>query len=346
MPFKRRGSSWGRACSNSRRNSPESCGTDYAVSVNSGTQALQFSLLAVGIKTGDRVLTTPLSFIATANAALHAGGVPQFADIDDKTYAIDPRLVEKRVGDKTKAIIPVHIYGYPADMDPIIDIAKQHDLKVIEDACQAHGATYKGRKVGSLGDVGCFSFYPSKNMTVCGDGGMAVTNDKKIASTMAKLRDCGRASQYEHDIIGFTARLNTMNAAIGRIQLRKLDEWNEKRRDHAKLYDRLFSNIGDIRLPPNGESNSKPVYHLYVIRTKRRDSLKERLGQNEIQCGVHYPLPIHLQPIYREMFGYHKGDFPLSESHCEENLSLPMYPELADSDVRFISDKVHECIQR
>ena len=239
----------------------------------------------------------------------------------------------------------MHIYGYPADMDHILDIAKQHNLKVIEDACQAHGAMYKGRKVGSLGDVGCFSFYPSKNMTVCGDGGMAVTNDKKIASTITKLRDCGRASQYEHDIIGFTARLNTINAAIGRVQLRRLDEWNKKRRNHAKLYDRLFSDIENITLPPNGESHSKPVYHLYVIRTKRRDSLKERLEQDDIQCGIHYPLPIHLQPIYREMFGYNKGDFPQSELHCEETLSLPMYPDLTDSDVRFISEKVNEYIR-
>jgi len=322
------------------------CGTDYAVSVSSGTQALQFSLMAVGIKSGDEVLTTPLSFIATANAALHAGGMPKFADIDRKTLTIDSLLVEKGVGAKTKAIIPVHIFGHPADMASILDIAKRRNLRVIEDACQAHGATYEGRRVGSFGDVGCFSFYPSKNMTVCGDGGMAVTNDKKIATIIAKLRDCGRASHYEHDIVGFTARLNTVSAAIGRVQLRRLDEWNERRRSHAKLYDQLLSDIKGITLPPNGESHSKPVYHLYVIRTKRRDYLKEWLEKNGIQCGIHYPLPIHLQPIYQEMFGYNNGDFPEAESHCKEALSLPMYPELTESDVRFISDKVHEYVQQ
>lgn len=320
------------------------CGADYAISTSSGTQALQFSLMATGVESGDHVLTTPLSFIATANAAIHAGGIPKFSDIDKRTYTIDPELIEKVIGNKTKAIIPVHIYGYPAEMEPIIDIAKRNNLKVIEDACQAHGATYGGKKVGSIGDIGCFSFYPSKNMTVCGDGGMALTNDAKIASTITKLRDCGRISHYEHDIIGFTARLNTINAAIGRVQLKRLDEWNDSRRSHAELYDELLSDIKDIVLPPNCGSHIKSVYHLYVIRTKRRAQLKEWLEQNEIQCGIHYKIPIHLQPIYQAMYGYRKGDFPEAEYHCDEALSLPMYPDLTDSNIRFISDKIHECL--
>jgi len=236
----------------------------------------------------------------------------------------------------------VHIYGYPAEMESIMDVACHRKMKVIEDACQAHGATYKGKKAGSLGDVGCFSFYPSKNMTVCGDGGMAVTNDDKIASTIAKLRDCGRVSHYEHDIVGFTSRLNTVSAAIGRVQLRRLDEWNDRRRRNAKLYDQLLSDIRDIGLPPRGESHIKPVYHLYGLRAKQRDSLKKWLEQNGVQCGIHYLLPIHLQPIYQKMFVYHKGDFPQTESFCEEALSLPMYPDLTESDIRFISEKVHE----
>lgn len=318
------------------------CGTDYAISTSSGTHALQFSLMAIGVNPGDEVLTTPFSFIASANVALHAGGSPRFADIDEKTYTIDTQLINKSIGPKTTAIIPVHIYGYPADMETILNIAKHRNLKVIEDACQAHGAIYKGKRAGSLGDVGCFSFYPSKNMTVCGDGGMAVTNNGKVASTIIKLRDCGRVSQYVHDIVGFTSRLNTVSAAIGRVQLRRLDEWNEKRRRNAKLYDQLLSDVKAIRLPPHGESNIAPVYHLYVIRAKQRDSLRKFLEQNGIQSGVHYLLPIHLQPIYIKMYGYRKGDFPKTESICEEVLSLPMYPDLTESDIRFVSDRIHE----
>ncbi len=322
------------------------CGVDYAVSTSSGTSALRLSLLALGVKRQDHVITTPASFVATANVALHANAVPVFADIDIKTYNVDPELLEKKVSGKTRAVIPVHLYGFPAEMDSILEISREHGFAVVEDACQAHGAEYHRRKVGSIGDVGCFSFYSTKNMTVCGDGGMVVTNDEEIARVVAKLRDCGRASHYEHDILGFTCRLNTVNAAIGRVQLRRLEGWNERRRAIAKRYGVLLSDLDEVVLPPNGGSIVKPVYHLYVIRTRFRDELKAWLEQNGVQCGVHYPLPIHLQPIYRKLFDYKEGDFPKSELLCKTALSLPMFPELEKQEIEYICEKIHEFFGR
>jgi len=318
------------------------CGVDYAVSTSSGTSALHFSLLALGVKRGDYVITTPASFVATANVALHVNAVPAFADIDIETYNIDHELLETKVTDKTRAVIPVHLYGFPADMNSILEISRVHGIAVVEDACQAHGAEYYGRKAGSIGDVGCFSFYSTKNMTVCGDGGMVVTDDEKIAKIVAKLRDCGRDSHYGHDIVGFTSRLNTVNAAIGRVQLRSLERWNERRRAIAKMYDSLLSDLDEVVLPPDERSVVKPVYHLYVIRTRFRDELKAWLEQNGIQCGIHYPLPIHLQPIYRKLFGYKEGDFPKSELLCKTALSLPMFPGLEKQEVEYICGKIHE----
>lgn len=318
------------------------CKVDYAVSTGSGTSALQLSLLALGIRPGDRIITTPVSFVATANAALHANAVPNFADIDFETYCISPKILEERVNSKTRALIPVHLYGFPSDMDSILDISRKSKLAVVEDACQAHGAEWSGRKVGSIGDVGCFSFYPSKNMTTCGDGGMVVTNDQKVARTVAKLRDCGRVSHYEHDTVGFTSRLNTVNAAIGRVQLRRLDSWNEKRRKNARLYDALLSDLDEAVRPPKGGQDVKPVYHLYVIRTRFRDKLKSWMGQNGVHCDVHYPIPIHLQPIYRQLYGHKEGDFPQSELLCSTALSLPMFPELSEPQIKYVSGIIHE----
>jgi len=317
------------------------CGSKYAVSTGSGTFALQLSLIALGVAGGDYVVTTPFSFVATANAALHIGAVPVFADVDVGTCNIDAGLTKEKLSSKTSAVIPVHLYGFPADMKSILDVTREHGCAVVEDACQAHGAEYYGRKVGTLGDVGCFSFYPSKNMTVCGDGGIVVTNNEDIARNVAKLRDCGRASHYEHDLIGFTARLNTVNAAIGRVQLKRLDEWNERRRACAKLYDKLLSDADELVLPPSESSNVKPVYHLYVTRTSQRDKLKAWLEQRGVQCGVHYPLPIHLQPAYRELFAYTGGEFPKSELLSKTVLSLPMYPELRKDEIEYISDSIH-----
>jgi perosamine synthetase len=321
------------------------CNVDYAVSMSSGTNALHIALLTLGVSHLDEVITTPASFVATSNAIIHASAVPKFADIELSTYTVDPGKVLRAVNKKTKAIIPVHLYGYPADMDSINEISRKKDLYVVEDACQAHGAYYKNRKIGSLGDVACFSFYPSKNMTVAGDGGMLVTDDKKVAIDAAKLRDCGRKSKYVHDMIGYTARLNTVNAAVGRVQLRHLDKWNEQRRRNAKRYDQLLSDVSELILPPKGDDDTRPVYHLYTVRTKKRDELKNWLESNGIQCGVNYTLPIHLQPVYKESYGFKEGMFPRSEELCETCLSIPMYPELTETEIQLVSEKIHEFFQ-
>ncbi len=318
------------------------CGVKRAVSTSSGTFALQFALQALGIKPKDKVLTTPYSFIATANAAYCAGANPVFAEVDEKTGNLDPLQVKGTIQRDAALIMPVHLYGFPANLDPIVQEASEKGNSIIEDCCQAHGARYHGKRVGSLGDIGCFSFYPSKNMTVCGDGGMATTNNEDAANKIAKLRDCGRKSHYEHDMIGFTARLNTVNAAIGRVQLKKLDEWNEKRRSVARLYDRLLSDVEEISLPPAETSQVQPVYHLYVIKTNQRDQLKNHLESRDIQCGIHYPIPIHLQPIYQKEFGYKKGDFPISESLANQVLSIPIYPDMERTAVEKVSQTIHE----
>lgn len=313
------------------------CNTDYAVAVSSGTAALHLSLIALGIKNGDKILTTPMSFIATSNAVIHANATPVFSDIDE-TWNIDPKKI--RING-IKGIIPVHLYGRPCNMDEILETAEKNKIFVIEDACQAHGAEYKNRKIGSMGDIGCFSFYSTKNMTVCGDGGMVTTNNENVAEIIRKLRDCGRKSSYEHDVIGYTARLNTVNAAIGIEQLKKLDGWVKKRRENAEFYRRLLSNIEETTLPVP-EKNIKSVYHLFVIRAKRRNELKEFLKKEGITCGIHYQIPIHLQPIYRKLYGYKGGGFPESEKHAEECLSLPMFPDLKKNEIEYVCDRIKE----
>jgi len=322
------------------------CGVEYAVAVSSGTNALQLSLIALGLAKGDKVITTPFSFIATANCIIHAGGEPVFADIERSTFNIDPKRIRERLGPNVKAILPVHLYGYPAEMDEINEMARERNLRVVEDACQAHGATYKGKKSGSLGDAGCFSFYASKNLTVCGDGGAVVTNDGELAKLVAKLRDCGRSSKYVHDVIGYTSRLNTMNAAIGRVQLKYLDQWNDARRRIAREYNRLLSDVEGLELPPFETQAVKPAYHLYVVRTKRRDELKNWLEENGIECGIHYPMPIHLQPIYRKLYGYREGQYPESEEVSRTCLSIPMHPFLTDEEVKYVCDKIIEFFSR
>ena len=321
-------------------------GTKYAVSTGSGTSALQLSLLALGISCSDQVITTPFSFIATSNAILHAGAIPVFADIEAKTCCIDPEKLKQNITSRTKILLPVHLYGYPCDMKQILEIAENSNLQVIEDACQAHGAEFNGLKTGAIGKVGCFSFYPSKNMTVCGDGGMITTNDEKIAKDIAKLRDCGRKSKYEHDVIGYTSRLNTVNAAIGRVQLKRLDEWNKKRIQNAFAYSKLLSDLDEITLPPSGDTHIKPVYHLYVIRTKYQEELKEWLQKNGVQCGVHYPLPISLQPIYKELFKFKGGEYPVSEVVSQTCLSLPISPSLTKDDAHYVCEKIHEFYEK
>jgi len=321
------------------------CGTEFAVSTASGTAALTLVLLALNIR-GD-VLTTPASFVATANSIIHANATPKFVDIALDTYTIDPAKLPAAINMRTKAVLPVHLYGFPASMDEISEMCSHRGISIVEDACQAHGALYKGMKVGSIGDVGCFSFYPSKNMTVAGDGGMVVTSDDKIAESVQSLRDCGRVKgkKYLHNRVGFTERLNTVQAAIGRVQLRRLDLWNEKRRQVASAYDKLFSDI-DIVRPPVGSNDVVPVYHTYVIRCEQREELRKWLEQHGVQTGVHYEYPIHLQPAYQGAFGYREGDFKNSEMLCRTVLSIPMYPELALDDVAYISDCIHRFYER
>ncbi len=314
-------------------------GTDHAVSVSSGTAALALSLIALGVK-GKGVVTTSLSFIATANSIVQAGGTPRFSDVSEADFNLDPTRLKGIVTSGDAALLPVHLFGHPCRMDELADIAEKRNFKVVEDAAQAHGATFKGKKVGSIGDLGCFSFYSTKNMTVGGDGGMVTTNDGQLAKEIAKLRDCGRVSRYVHDVIGFTARLNTANAAFGLVQLRHLDEWNERRRAIALRYSKHLGHEEKILLPPMGGSGVVPVFHLFAVRCERRDELARHLAEKGIESGVHYPLPIHLQPVYREMYGFEHGAFPVSEKLSETLLSLPMYPSLSDDDVKYICEQV------
>src|SRR3989475_1263046 len=322
------------------------CGTRYAVSTGSGTAALQIALQSMGIDQIDEVITTPFSFFATSNAIIHAGAQPRFADVENHGFNLDPQKVEASLTQKTRAIIPVHLYGHPARMNEFRDLADDKGISMIEDACQAHGAEQNGRRVGSFGHVGCFSFYTSKNMTVCGDGGMIVTNDEQVADTARSFRDCGRASKYTMARIGYTSRLNTVNAAIGRVQLRRLDKWNEARRGIANLYRRELTDAPGITLPPEENSKEVPVYHLFVIRSEHRDRIAKRLEGQGKESSSHYPIPIHLQDYYRRQYGFSEGSFPVSEKLAKEVLSLPMHPMLTEQEVSLVSRTVREAVHQ
>lgn len=316
------------------------CGVKHAVSVGSGTAAIQLSLLSAGLKANDTILTSSLSFVATTNAFVAFGGVPAFADVIESEYTIDPSKIS--VAAETKAIIPVHLYGHPCRMDEVNAIAEESSVLVLEDACQAHGAMYKGKRAGALGDIGCFSFYPTKNMHVGGDGGMVTTDDEEVANSVRKLRHCGRKGQYEHDAIGYTARLNSVNAAVGIEQLKMLEGWNEKRRAVAAKYHSKLKDIDGLRLPPRPSGDVIPVYHLYAITTERRDELKAHLDGAGVQTGVHYEIPIHLQPIYRQMFGYAEGMLPVTERLCRQVLTLPIFPDMTDDQTAYVCEKMSE----
>jgi perosamine synthetase len=314
-------------------------GTKYAVSVNSGTDALLLSLIACNIDKKD-VITTSMSFVATSNTIIYAGGKPIFADIELNTHNIDPKEARKKIGGNIGGILPVHLHGYPAKMKEILDLAEEKNLFVIEDVCQAHGAEINGKKTGSFGAAGAFSFFPAKNMTVGGDGGMITTNDEKIYNLTMKLRNGGRISKYEHDILGYTSRLGSAHAAIGRIQLKRLPEWNEKREKIAEIYHKELSNIKKIAMPPKSGNGIKPSNYMFVIATEQRDKLADFLGNNGIETGVHYPIPIHLQPLYKKMFKTREGMYKNSEKLANTCLSLPMYPDLKKEDVKFVCEKI------
>jgi perosamine synthetase len=318
-------------------------GTDYAVSTSSGTNALQFILIALELQ-GKKIVTSPNSFIASANAIVHANATPVFGDIA-LDYCLDAAEAENQLKAGAAGLLPVHIYGAPFDFDAFDELAKRYNVPVIEDACQAHGAVYKGRKVGGLGIAAAFSFYPSKNMTVLGDGGMVTTNDKRIADLVARMRDGGRSSWYEHDIMGYTSRLNTVNAAIGRVQLHHLRRWNERRRAVADLYRKNLKDVVGIALPPEDPTDTQSVYHQFVLRAERRDELVAFLKGNGVETAVHYPIPIHLQPIYIKLYGYTEGSYPKSEQLSKECLSLPMHPFLTDEDVRYVCETISRFVE-
>ncbi|BAP55038.1 glutamine--scyllo-inositol transaminase [Thioploca ingrica] len=303
------------------------CNARYGIGVNSGTSALHLALLAAGIGVGDEVITIPFTFVATVAAIGYTGAKPVFVDIEPDSFTIDVKQIEKAITKQTKAILPVHLYGQPANMDPILEIAQRYGLTVIEDAAQAHGAEYKGRRVGSIGDFGCFSFYPGKNLGAYGEGGMVVTNNENYAHTIKLLRDWGQEQKYHHVLKGYNYRLEGIQGAILRVKLRHLEAWTKARQSHAKQYNEQLANSG-VQIP-KVMHYSRHVYHIYAVRTNQRDTLQQQLQQQQIQTGIHYPVPVHLMPAYADL-GYQVGDFPQSELAAKEVLSLPMYAELSN----------------
>ncbi|WP_341197997.1 DegT/DnrJ/EryC1/StrS family aminotransferase [Hyphomonas chukchiensis] len=301
------------------------CNNAFAAGVNNGTSALHLALLAAGVGPGDEVITVPHTFVASAAAIYYTGATIKLCDIDPVTYTMDPAALEAAITPRTKAIIPVHLYGQMADMDPIMALAKKHGLIVLEDAAQAHGAEYKGKRAGSVGDLAGFSFYPGKNLGAAGEGGMVVTGNAKFNRKVRMLRDWGAEKKYHHELKGFNMRLEGIQGAVLRVKMKYIEKWTEMRRDAAGRYDEMFSGSG-IETPVQMD-NRRHVYHLYVIRTAERTRWIEELGGKGIQTGIHYPYPVHLLPAYADL-GYKQGQFPHSEKAANEVLSLPMYPEL------------------
>ncbi|MFH0827531.1 MAG: DegT/DnrJ/EryC1/StrS family aminotransferase [Candidatus Omnitrophota bacterium] len=324
------------------------CETRYAVGVSSGTAALFLALVSLGIKRGDEVIVPDFTYIATAMAVSYAGARPVFVDIEEDTYNIDTSQIKRVITKKTKAIIPVHLYGQPAAMPEMLKIAKEHHLKVIEDAAQAHGATFRAPdgkwvKAGAASDIACFSFYPSKNLGGMGDGGMIVTDKADIYRKLLILRDCGRTSRYEHPVIGYNSRLDTLQAAILRVKLRSLNKWNEARRRSALLYNKYFKDVLGV-VTPVASKNNKHIYHVYAIRVKNRDRVFQVLKKKGIGVIIHYPIPCHLQKAYKDL-GYKRGDFPISEKVAQEIMSLPMFAHLEEKQIKFIVDIVREALK-
>lgn len=300
------------------------CSTRFGIACSSGTTALHLALIACDVGQGDEVIVPSHTFIATGTAVCHSGATPVFAEIDSDTYTISPSRLKVVITEKTKAIIPVHLYGQCADMDPILDIAREHNLKIIEDAAQAHGAKYKGRKAGTMGDVGAFSFYPGKNLGAYGDGGMVVTNHETVAEHLRMLADHGRKNKYEHEIIGYNYRLDALQAAVLSVKLRHLDAWSKARRQLAHRYNELLDNV-PVQTPAEKFGH---VYHLYVIQCDDRNGLSDVLREQGIATGIHYPIPLHLQPCFQNIPTAGQGKLPVTEKLAERILSLPIFPEL------------------
>jgi dTDP-4-amino-4,6-dideoxygalactose transaminase len=314
------------------------CGVQHAVGVNSGTSALHLALLAAGIGPGDEVITVPFTFFATVATIGYVGATPVYVDIDPGTFNIDVRQIEAAITERTRAILPVHLYGQPADMDPILDIARRQKLVVIEDVAQAHGAEYRGQRAGSIGDIGCFSFYPTKNLGAAGEGGLVTTNNPEYARTIRSLRNWGEEHRYYPVLKGYNYRLSGLQAAILRVKLSRLDQWTEARRRLAAEYDRWLEDTGVVR--PAVASDVRHVYCLYTIQTSCRDRLQQELEGVGIKTAVHYPVPIHLMPAYTDE-RYGAGNFPIAEACARAVLSLPLYPHMSSDQVRQVAQEVH-----
>ncbi len=331
----------------------EFCETEFCVGVGSGTDALRFALMALGIGAGDEVITVPNTFIATTEAISQVGATPVFIDVNARTFTMDPqkladylksRNAKHEARNRPKAVIPVHLYGQPADMDKILEIANKHNLSVIEDACQAHGAKYKDRAAGSLGAAGCFSFYPGKNLGAFGEAGAVVTDDEKIATKMRMIRDHGQQRKYYHEMEGYNGRLDAIQAGVLRIKLKRLKDWNLLRREKAAYYNERLEKISGIQIPFEADfANS--VYHLYVILVNDRDKLQQFLAEKSISTGLHYPLPLHLQEAYAHL-GYKKGGFPVAEQAADRLLSLPMFPELTHQQIDYVVESIKQFLSK
>lgn len=324
-------------------NFAEYCGVKYALGVNNGTSALWLALLSLDLKKGDEVITQPNTFVATAEAILFAGANPVLADINPETYNLDVKKLEKAITKKTRVILPVHLFGQPSEMDSIFKLARKHKLHVVEDCAQAHGAEFLGRKVGSFGNIGCFSFYPTKVLGACGEAGIVTTNSKKLYEKMKRLRDHGSAKKYYHSEIGFNLRMSGIQGAVLAAKLKYLNQWIRVRREKAKVYNRLLKDI-PIILPKETE-DSKHVYYVYVVRVKKRDRLQNFLNKAGIGTMIHYPIPVHLQKGY-QFLNYKNGDFPEAEKAAKEILSLPFYPEIKTEEQKYVSRKIREFFKK
>lgn len=320
------------------------CGVKYGIGVNSGTDALYLAIASLDIKEGDEVILPTFTFIATALCVSYAGATPVFVDVENDTYNIDPKAFEKAITKKTKAVIPVHLYGQSANMSEIVTIARKHGIKIIEDSAQAHGATYKGKRIGSLGDVACFSFYPTKSLGAFGDAGMIVTDDPAINQKALMLRDYGRQGRYEHKIKGYNSRLDTVQAVVLLAKLKHLDQWNAMRAEKAAYYDRVLKGLNGVTTP-KVQSDRTHVYQTYAVRVKasRRDAIMESLKAKGVSSLIHYPIPLHLQEAYKELNGK-RGDFPVAEALADEVLSLPMFPHITNQQIDAVCQALKESV--
>lgn len=312
-------------------------GAEHCVGFNSGTSALHVAMLLLGIGPGDEVITTPFTFVATSWAISYVGAKPVYIDIDDATFNLDPKRVEAAVTPRTKAILPVHLYGQSCDLDPLLEIARKHEFPLVEDACQAHGAKYKGKTVGTFGVMSCFSFYPGKNLGACGEGGALLTNDAKLASRAKSLREHGSTVRYYHDEVGYNYRMEGFQGAVLGVKLKYLAKWTARRRAVAQIYTELLSET-PLQLPHEAK-NGESAWHVYVVRHPRRDELKKHLEANGVGGALHYPMPLHLQKCYAGL-GYKNGEFPVAEKAARECLSLPIYPELTDKQIQRVTDVI------